>query len=76
MLLLQFYMMLMETLFVKQFCSFGAVLLIVNLSIKTDSNDICVPCMLEHVCYEPLIFLKNCRFGRYLALIGKTLCDV
>ena len=32
---------------------------------KTDSIVICVPCMLEHVCYEPFS-LKKCRFGRYL----------
>ena len=31
------------------FCSFGAILFIVNLLIKTDSIVICVPCMLEHV---------------------------
>ena len=36
---------------------------------KMDSTVICVPCMLEHVCYEPFS-LKNCRFGRYLMLIG------
>ena len=47
------------------FFSFGAMLFTVNLLIKTDSTAICVPCMLEHVCYEPLS-LKNCRFGRYL----------
>ena len=51
------------------FCSFGTVLFIVNLLIKTDSTVICVPCMLEHACYEPFS-LKNCRFGRYLMLIG------
>ena len=28
------------------------MLFIVNLLIKTDSTVICVPCMLEHVCYE------------------------
>ena len=30
------------------------MLFIVNLLIKTDSTVICVPCILEHVCYEPL----------------------
>ena len=38
------------------------MLFIVNLLIKTDSTFICVPCMLEHVCYEPFslkIILKN-----------------
>ena len=54
---------------VQHFFSFGAMLFIVNLPIKTDSTVICVPCMLEHVCYEPFSF-KNCRFGRYLMLIG------
>ena len=36
---------------------------------KTDFTVICVPCMLEYVCYESFS-LKNCRFGRYLMLIG------
>ena len=31
---------------------------IVNLPVKTDSTVLCVPCMLEHVCYESLS-LKN-----------------
>ena len=39
-------------------CSFGAMLFIVNLLIKTDSSVICVPCMLEHVCYEPFSLKK------------------
>ena len=43
---------------VQHFCSFGAILLIVNLLIKTDSTVICVPYMLEHVCYEPFSFKK------------------
>ena len=47
-------MILKATLFVQHFCSFGAMLFIVNLLIKTDFTGICVPCMLEHVCYEPL----------------------
>ena len=38
---------------------------IVNLLIEMDSTVICVPCVLEHVCYGPFS-LKNCRFGRYL----------
>ena len=50
-------------------CSFGAMLFIVNQLIKTNSTVICVPCMLEHVCYEPFA-LRNCRFGRYLMLIS------
>ena len=35
------------------FCSFGAMLFIANLLIKTNSTVICVPCMLENVCCEP-----------------------
>ena len=50
----------------QHFCSFGEMLFIVNLFIKTDSIVIFVPCMLEYVCYEPFS-LKNCRFGRYLS---------
>ena len=38
------------------------------LLVKTDSTVIYVPCMLEHVRYEPFS-LKNCRFGKYLMLI-------
>ena len=45
------------------FFSFGAMLFIVNQLIKADST---VICMFEH---EPFS-LKNCRFGRYLMLIG------
>ena len=30
------------------------MLFIVNLLIKKGSTVICVPCMLEHVCYEPI----------------------
>ena len=62
-------MTLKAILCVQHFCSFGAMLFIVNLLIKTDSIVICVYCMLEHVCYEPFS-LKNCRFGRYLMLSG------
>ena len=57
------------------FLQFGVMLVIVNLLIKTDSTVICVPCIIEHVCYEPFS-LKNCRFGRYLMLIGCVLCTV
>ena len=42
-------MILKAILCVQYFCSFGAMLLIVNLLIKTV---ICFPCMLEHLCYE------------------------
>ena len=59
-------MILKAILCVQHFCSFGAMLFIVNLLIKTDSTVICVPCMLEHV---PFSF-KKCRFGRYLMLVG------
>ena len=62
-------MMLKAILCVQHFCSFGAMLFIVNLLIKTDSTVDSVTCMLEHVCYEPFSF-KNCRFGGYLMLTG------
>ena len=61
--------MLKAILCVQNFCSFGAMLFIVNLLVKTDSTVICVPCMLELVCYEPLS-LKNCEFVRHRRLIG------
>ena len=57
----------------QHFCSFGAMLFIVNfvhfleLSCKSDYTVICVPCMLDHVCYEPFIFLK-------IADLEDTLC--
>ena len=51
-------MILKEILCVQHFCSFGAMLFIVNVLIKTDSTVICVPCVLEHVCYEPFSFKK------------------
>ena len=53
----------------SNFCSFGAMLFIVNLLMKTDSTVIYVPCMIEDVCHEPFS-LKNCRFGRYRTLIS------
>ena len=62
-------MILKATLCVQHFCSFGAMLFIVNLLIKTDSVVIYVPYVLEHFFYDPFS-LKNCRFGRYLMLIG------
>ena len=34
------------------FLQFWCNVIIVNLRIKTDFTVICVPCMLEHVCYE------------------------
>ena len=61
--------MLKAILCVQHIYSFGAMLFIVNLLIKTDYTVICVPCMFDHVCYEPSSF-KNFRFGRYLMLIG------
>ena len=54
---------------VQHICSFDAMLFIVNILTKTDSTVICVPCMPEHVCFEPFS-LKNCRFGNYVMLIG------
>ena len=59
-------MMLKAILCVQHFCNFGVMSFILNLLIETDS--ICVPCMLEHVCYEPFSF-KNYTGGRYLMLI-------
>ena len=47
-------MILKAILCVQHFCSFGAMLFTVNLLIETDFTVICVPCSLEHVCYEPL----------------------
>ena len=46
-------MMLKTIVCVQYICSFSAMLFNVNVLIKTDSTVICVPCMLEHVCYEP-----------------------
>ena len=51
-------MVLKAILCVPHFCSFGALLFIVNLLIKTDSIVICVSCMLDHVCHEPFSFKK------------------
>ena len=65
----------MGILCVQHFFSLGAMLFVVTLLIKADSTVICVPCMLQHVCYEPFS-LKSCRFGRYLMLIGWILCAV
>ena len=48
-------MILKAMFFVQNFYSF---VFIVNLLIKTDSAVICVPCMFEHVCYEPFYFKK------------------
>ena len=48
-------MILKAILCVQHFCSFGEVLFVDNLLIKTDSDVICVPSMLEHVCYEHLL---------------------
>ena len=35
------------------------MLFIVNLLIKTNSTVICIPYLLEHVCYEPFSLKKN-----------------
>ena len=53
-------MILKAILCVQHFCSFGAMLSVVNLLIKTDSTVICVPSMLEHVCfYVPFSLTKG-----------------
>ena len=35
------------------------MLIIVNLLIRKDSTVVCIPCMREHVCYEPFALIKN-----------------
>ena len=40
------------------FCSFDAMIFIVNQFFKMDSTVIFIPCMLEHVCYEPFSLKK------------------
>ena len=62
-------MILKAILCLQHIFSFGAMLFNVNMLTKTDFTVICVPCMLEHVCYEPFS-LKKCRFGKYFMLIG------
>ena len=62
-------MILKAILCAQHLCSFGAMLFIVNLLIKTDSTVSYVRCMLEDICYEPFC-LKSCRFGRCLMFIG------
>ena len=48
--------MILKAIFcVQHFCSFSAMLFIVNLLIKMDSTVICVPCMLEHVNISPFL---------------------
>ena len=56
-------MILKVILGVQHYCSFSAILFIVNLLMKTDYTVICVPCMLEHVCYEPFSF-KNLQIWK------------
>ena len=46
------------------FCSFGAILFIVNLLIKTDSTVISGLCMLQHVCYEPFSLKKKMQIWK------------
>ena len=67
--------MILKAILYPTFCSFGALLFIVNLLIKTDSTVISVPCMLEHVCFE-LFSFKTADFERYLMLIAQILCTV
>ena len=52
--------------------SIFAVLVQINLLMKTDFTVICVPCIFEHVCYESFSS-KNCKFRRYLMLKGNLL---
>ena len=42
-------------------------------SYKYGFTVLCVPCMLEHVCYEPFS-LKTCKFGRYLNWLNFVYC--
>ena len=44
------------------------MLFILNLHIKTDSTVICIPCMLDHVCYEP--------FSLKIANLEDILCEL
>ena len=53
-----FDMILNATLCVQYFCSFSAILLIVNLLIKMYSTIICVSRMLELVCCQPFFIKK------------------
>ena len=62
-------MMLKAILCIKHFCSFDAMLFIVNLPIKMDSTFICVPCMLEDASSEPFS-LKKSQIWKYLILTG------
>ena len=66
-------MILKAILCVQHFCSFGAMFFIVNLLIKTDSSVICVPFMLEHVCYEPFS-LKMADLEDILLLLLVEFC--
>ena len=67
-------MILKVILCVQHFCKFGAMLFIINLLIKMDSTVICVPCMLEHVCYDPfslkIVDLKDilCELVKFFVL--------
>ena len=65
-------MILKAILCVQHFCSFCAMLFLVNLHLKTDSATvICAPCMLERVCYQVIPGHGNPQkrwtmFGGYL----------
>ena len=52
-------MILKAILCVQHFCSFGAMLFIVNLLKKRIPLSFLVPCMLEHLCYEPFSLKIN-----------------
>ena len=56
-------MMLKAILCVQHFCSFRAMLFIVNLLMETDFTVICAPCMLKHVRHEQFSY-KTCSFGK------------
>ena len=65
--------MILKAIFcVQHFCSFGVMLFIVNLLIKTDPTVICVLCMLEHVCYE-LFSLKKLQLS-YVSWLNFVYC--
>ena len=67
-------MILKVILCVQHFCSFGAMLFnVIYPLMKTDSTVICVPYMLEHVCYEPFS-LKIC--GKKEKVFLKRLCQL
>ena len=68
-------MMLKAILCVQHFCIFVcAKLFIVNLILKTDSTVICVPCMLEHVCYESFYLKMQIWKISYISWLNFVYC--